>query len=83
MEKKVGRNDLCPCGSGKKFKQCCMKHPTATGKKKFTAKLISGGTTKAPDLMERTFGTAIASSHYQTPPSPAEDPKEPEEGKEG
>ena len=20
---KVGRNDLCPCGSGKKFKQCC------------------------------------------------------------
>jgi SEC-C motif-containing protein len=22
---KVGRNDLCPCGSGKKFKQCCGK----------------------------------------------------------
>lgn len=21
---KVGRNDPCPCGSGKKFKQCCM-----------------------------------------------------------
>jgi len=21
--KKVGRNDLCPCGSGKKFKKCC------------------------------------------------------------
>ena len=21
-EAKVGRNDLCPCGSGKKFKQC-------------------------------------------------------------
>jgi len=20
---KIGRNDLCPCGSGKKFKQCC------------------------------------------------------------
>jgi len=20
---KVGRNDPCPCGSGKKFKQCC------------------------------------------------------------
>jgi len=19
-----GRNDLCPCGSGKKFKKCCM-----------------------------------------------------------
>ncbi|EYE89842.1 preprotein translocase subunit SecA [Fervidicella metallireducens AeB] len=22
-EKKAGRNDLCPCGSGKKFKNCC------------------------------------------------------------
>lgn len=21
---KVGRNDLCPCGSGKKYKQCCL-----------------------------------------------------------
>jgi uncharacterized protein YecA (UPF0149 family) len=21
---KVGRNDSCPCGSGKKFKKCCM-----------------------------------------------------------
>ncbi|EAA3892892.1 SEC-C metal-binding domain-containing protein, partial [Salmonella enterica] len=20
----VGRNDPCPCGSGKKFKQCCL-----------------------------------------------------------
>ncbi|PID95630.1 MAG: preprotein translocase subunit SecA [Bacteroidetes bacterium] len=23
VEKKVGRNEPCPCGSGKKFKQCC------------------------------------------------------------
>ena len=23
VEPKVGRNDPCPCGSGKKFKQCC------------------------------------------------------------
>ena len=23
-DKKVGRNDPCPCGSGKKFKKCCM-----------------------------------------------------------
>jgi preprotein translocase subunit SecA len=22
---RVGRNDSCPCGSGKKYKQCCMK----------------------------------------------------------
>jgi len=24
QEPKVGRNDLCPCGSGKKYKQCCL-----------------------------------------------------------
>ncbi len=25
---KVGRNDLCPCGSGRKFKQCCGSNRT-------------------------------------------------------
>lgn len=24
--KKVGRNDFCPCGSGKKYKKCCGKN---------------------------------------------------------
>lgn len=24
-ETKVGRNDPCPCGSGKKYKKCCGK----------------------------------------------------------
>ncbi|NLC12153.1 MAG: hypothetical protein GX767_07880, partial [Firmicutes bacterium] len=23
--KKVGRNEPCPCGSGKKYKKCCGK----------------------------------------------------------
>ena len=23
--KKIGRNDPCPCGSGKKYKACCGK----------------------------------------------------------
>ena len=22
-KEKIGRNDLCPCGSGKKYKKCC------------------------------------------------------------
>jgi preprotein translocase subunit SecA len=25
-EKKIGRNDPCPCGSGKKYKNCCGKN---------------------------------------------------------
>ena len=26
QRKKIGRNDPCPCGSGKKYKKCCLKH---------------------------------------------------------
>src|SRR5262245_4644610 len=22
---RIGRNEICPCGSGKKYKQCCMR----------------------------------------------------------
>jgi uncharacterized protein YecA (UPF0149 family) len=25
LEEKLGRNDPCPCGSGKRFKSCCLK----------------------------------------------------------
>lgn len=27
---KIGRNDPCPCGSGKKYKQCCLKKSQVT-----------------------------------------------------
>lgn len=27
LKVKVGRNDPCPCGSGKKFKKCCLNKP--------------------------------------------------------
>ncbi len=52
MNQKVGRNDPCPCGSGKKYKNCCMgkeqapKTYTPTGKRKFKATVLntsSGG----------------------------------------
>ncbi|MCE9553218.1 MAG: SEC-C domain-containing protein [Planctomycetes bacterium] len=25
LEEKLGRNDLCPCGSRRRFKKCCLK----------------------------------------------------------
>jgi transposase-like protein len=28
---KIGRNDLCPCGSGKKFKRCCLNEDGLPG----------------------------------------------------
>ena len=29
-EPKIGRNEPCPCGSGKKYKRCCLGKPQAT-----------------------------------------------------
>lgn len=47
MDKKPGRNDPCPCGSGKKYKNCHLgkelepkKTYTASGKRKFKAKVL-------------------------------------------
>ncbi|MGO9688475.1 MAG: SEC-C metal-binding domain-containing protein [Syntrophobacteraceae bacterium] len=25
LSEKLGRKDLCPCGSGRKFQKCCLK----------------------------------------------------------
>ncbi len=61
MAEKTGRNDPCPCGSGKKYKQCCLKMPT--GKKKFTATKITQQ--KPLDLMERTYGALAKSQEAQ------------------
>ena len=27
QHERIGRNDPCPCGSGKKYKNCCLKNP--------------------------------------------------------
>ncbi|HEV2336612.1 MAG TPA: SEC-C metal-binding domain-containing protein [Stellaceae bacterium] len=30
LQRKLGRNDPCPCGSGKKYKKCCLgENPAA------------------------------------------------------
>ncbi len=30
MKKKIGRNDPCPCGSGVKYKRCCLNNKSIT-----------------------------------------------------
>jgi hypothetical protein len=30
MSEKIGRNDPCPCGSGKKYKHCCLRTKTVS-----------------------------------------------------
>lgn len=84
MTAKTGRNDPCPCGSGKKYKQCCWNKRLPLGKRKFTAKVLSGPTAqkKAPDLMERTFGNAIKSTEKEEDTTFTIDVEEKKEGDE-
>jgi hypothetical protein len=54
MNEKVGRNDPCPCGSGKKYKKCCYskdKHKT------FSAKNLTGKVSNISDLVLPKEGT--------------------------
>jgi hypothetical protein len=46
---KIGRNDPCPCGSGKKYKKCCE---SKTKHKKFHAEVLA---TEAKPTMASLF----------------------------
>ena len=79
MSEKIGRNDPCPCGSGKKYKQCCLLKSTGGKPLKFKATLISQPTAKmpqGPNLMDRTFGDKVAEAEKAPPPKPFKAKKE-------
>lgn len=66
MEPKAGRNDPCPCGSGKKYKQCCLGKtvdPLAALKRhKFTVQTAAPQDkplSQPVNLMDRSFGDAV------------------------
>ncbi len=77
MNEKVGRNDLCPCGSGKKYKQCCMMKTSSKKGKKLTAKWLNAPS--GPNLIERTFGSSIAATGKAFKSVEKEEPKKEEE----
>lgn len=45
---KTGRNDLCPCGSGKKYKQCCLLTETARPENDFLWRRIRRAIESSP-----------------------------------
>lgn len=58
--RKIGRNDPCPCGSGKKYKQCCLKTEQTTGGEDFLwhriRRAIEGSPTQLLDFADSHFG---------------------------
>ena len=47
---KIGRNDPCSCGSGKKYKKCCMGNEMPAGLK-YNTDLVSGFAEMSKELM--------------------------------
>jgi hypothetical protein len=58
---KVGRNDPCPCGSGKKYKACCL--PRAGGSTEFLYQKLSDAyerlTSRLDDIIRKTLGEPL------------------------
>lgn len=75
MTKKVGRNDPCPCGSGKKFKKCCEER--LGSKKKFQATALSSGLKGINSLQGKA--TQISTNFFNRSLSSNEQPRKLEE----
>ena len=74
MTEKAKRNDPCPCGSGKKYKNCCIHQNRSARFRKIKAKVIQSGGEKQPvDLMGRAFADAFKAKE-DGPPTPIKPP---------
>ncbi|WP_095643821.1 SEC-C metal-binding domain-containing protein [Methanosarcina spelaei] len=68
MSKKIGRNDPCPCGSGKKYKHCCLGSSKAvtgnltTGSKTTGSKTTGNKTTGSKTTGSKTTGSKTTGS---------------------
>lgn len=59
--KKIGRNEPCPCGSGKKYKKCCIHVPTLPEGGNFVYTDLDELSNRIPDLIDqRKFDEAEA-----------------------
>lgn len=56
MSTKIGRNASCPCGSGKKYKYCCMRKKLAlkTAQRQLRVKGWDGALRAIPILVSKT-----------------------------
>jgi hypothetical protein len=77
MTKKVGRNDPCPCGSGKKYKKCCEVR--LAHRKPLHASILGRGMSSGASLQGRA--AKISADFFHKPPALPliEEPRKPEE----
>ncbi|WP_420421164.1 SEC-C metal-binding domain-containing protein [Simkania sp.] len=71
---KVGRNDPCPCGSGKKYKKCC-EQKSAVQRRSFTnltPQNVKTGMEKISGMVSKKLGGHTISEVQTEAPSLAE-----------
>src|ERR1700736_4668582 len=59
MSYKPGRNDPCPCGSGKKYKHCCLKAVEEPSAEKGHARAVERAIAWLMDRHRKTVSDAI------------------------
>lgn len=52
---KIGRNDPCPCGSGRKYKQCCLQREQGMPVRTRLLALIIGAVLVAGAILALTW----------------------------
>ncbi len=72
MEGKVGRNDPCPCGSGKKFKKCCEQ--TLIAKKFRASRLDSSSLAGRAVKVSQSLSGLFSKASAEAPPKGEEKP---------
>ena len=79
---KIGRNDRCPCGSGRRYKKCCLSAATDSGDSLYERLRNCEGTVvdKLARFARRAYGAtalAQAAEEFQQDPSGAEEEPDP------
>jgi SEC-C motif len=64
---KAGRNDACPCGSGKKFKKCCEPKQGTLRNRGNTALLVIVGLLMAAGVAAGITSFTSDRSHTSSP----------------
>lgn len=52
---KIGRNDPCPCGSGRKYKQCCLQREQGMSTRSRLLAVLIGGVLLAGAILALTW----------------------------
>lgn len=65
MSPKVGRNDPCPCGSGKKYKKCCERNAAAKPAAPTTLRTLEGRPVASGTIDPRVLAVTTTGEFFQ------------------